>query len=110
MAAFPATKHNRRTIVTDQFKNLITQLLTGIGAYFVGRGWITADLLTGTIIPGAVTLIGLGYSVYLSTRGQKIAAVATPGTTVVLPNSEAKLADTLPSNVKTTSEVAVVAK
>jgi hypothetical protein len=88
--------------MTDQLKNLITQLLTGIGAYFVGRGWITTDLLTGTIIPGLVTLIGLGYSVYLSTRGAKVASVAAvPGTQVVLPASEAPLAATLPGNVTT---------
>lgn len=87
--------------MSDQIKNLITQLLTGIGAYFVGRGWITSDLLTGTIIPGLVTLIGLGYSIYLSTRGAKVAAVATPGTTVILPASEADLAAKLPGNVTT---------
>lgn len=96
--------------MTDQIKNLITQLLTGVGMYFVGRGWITTDLLTSTIIPGIVTLAGLGYSIYLATRGAKVAAVATPGTTVVLPASEAKLADAMPSNVKTNAEVAIVAK
>jgi hypothetical protein len=96
--------------MTDQIKNLITQLLTGIGMYFVGRGWITTDLLTGTIIPFAVTAIGFGYSIYLATRGAKVAAVATPGTMIVLPTSEASLAASLPSNVATTAEVAVVAK
>lgn len=96
--------------MTDQIKNLLSQILTGIGMYFVGRGWITADLLTGTIIPGIVTLAGLGYSIYLATRGAKVAAVATPGTMVVLPTSETKLAEALPANVKTTAEVAVVAK
>lgn len=85
--------------MTDQIKNLLSQIFTGIGMYFVGRGWITADLLTGTIIPGVVTLVGLGYSIYLSTRGAKVAAVATPGTTVILPKSEAPLAASLPSNV-----------
>lgn len=86
--------------MTDQIKNLITQLLTGIGAYFVGRGWITADLLTGTVIPFAVTAIGFGYSIYLATRGAKVAAVASvPGTQVVLPASEAPLAASLPGNV-----------
>lgn len=96
--------------MTDQIKNLITQLLTGIGMYFVGRGWITTDLLTSTIIPGLVTLAGLGYSIYLATRGAKVAAVATAGTTVVLPASESKLADTMPNNVTTNADVKIVAK
>lgn len=96
--------------MTDQLKNLIAQILTGIGGYFVGRGWIDNATLINVIIPAILGAIGLGYSVYLNTRGQKVQSVATPGTMVVLPQSEAKLADTLPQNVKTTAEVAVVAK
>lgn len=95
--------------MTDQIKNLITQILTGIGAYFVGRGWISNDLLA-QIIPAVMAVIGVGYSIYLTTRSQRVASVATAGTTVVLPASEAKLADSLPSNVATTAQVAVVAK
>lgn len=88
--------------MTDQIKNLIAQVLTGIGMYFVGRGWITTDMLTGTIIPAIVGVIGVGYSIYLNTRAQKVAAVASvPGTEVVLPKSEAPLADSLPHNVTT---------
>ncbi len=86
--------------MTDQIKNLITQLLTGLGMYFVGRGWITTDLLTSTIIPFVVTALGFGYSIYLATRGAKVAAVASvPGTEIVLPRTEAPLAATLPANV-----------
>lgn len=86
--------------MTDQIKNLIAQILTGIGMYFVGRGWITTDMLTGTIIPAIVGVIGVGYSVYLNTRGQKVASVAAvPGTEVVLPTTEAHIAAALPSNV-----------
>lgn len=61
--------------MTDQIKNLITQLLTGIGAYFVGRGWISNDLLM-QIVPGVVTLVGIGYSIYLNLNSSKIASVA----------------------------------
>lgn len=86
--------------MSDQLKNMLAQILTGLGAYFVGRGWITADLLTGTIVPALITLIGLGYSVYLNTRGAKVAAVAAvPGTEVVLPRAEATLAAKMPENV-----------
>lgn len=86
--------------MTDQIKNLLSQALTAIGMYFVGRGWITTDLLTGTIIPGVITLAGIGYGFYLNTRAVKVAAVATPGTTIVLPASEANIAAALPSNVQ----------
>lgn len=86
--------------MSDQLKNLLAQILTGIGMFFVGRGWITMDLLTGTIIPSIITLAGLGYSFYLNTRGAKVAAVAAvPGTEVVLPRAEAPLAAVLPQNV-----------
>lgn len=87
--------------MSDQLKNFLSQALTAIGMYFVGRGWITADLLTSTLIPGAITLAGIGYGFYLNTRASKVASVATPGTTVVLPASEAKLAAALPDNVVT---------
>lgn len=87
--------------MSDQLKNLLSQALTGIGMYFVGRGWITADFLTATLIPGVITLAGIGYGYYLNTRGVKVAAVATPGTTVVLPAKEAALAAKLPNNVTT---------
>ena len=86
--------------MSDQIKNLISQALTAIGMYFVGRGWITTDLLTSTIIPGIITLAGIGYGFYLNTRSVKVAAVATPGTTVVLPAAEKSIADALPSNVQ----------
>lgn len=96
--------------MTDQIKNLISQILMGIGGYFVGRGWVTTDQLTNIIIPAVIGLLGLGYSIYLNTRSAKVASVATPGTMVVLPAKEAALAAALPSNVATTNEVAIVAK
>ncbi len=96
--------------MNDQLKNIIAQILTGVGGYFVGRGWIDNATLVNVIIPGVLGLFGVGYSIYLNLRSVKVAAVATPGTTVVLPSSEQALANTLPSNVKTTAEASVVSK
>lgn len=96
--------------MSDQLKNLLAQILTGLGGYFVGRGWIDNATLVNVIIPAILGLLGIGYSVYLNLRSVKVASVATPGTTVVLPVAEAKLADALPANVKTTADVSVVPK
>lgn len=96
--------------MNDQIKNLLAQILTGVGGYFVGKGWIDSATMTGVIIPAVVGIAGVAYSAYLNLRSVKIASVATPGTTVVLPSSEKSVAAKLPDNVVTTADVKVTAK
>lgn len=61
--------------MSDQLKNTIAQLLTAIGGFLVGKGWITSDMLSQAI-PLLVGVIGFSYSVYLNTKSVKVASVA----------------------------------
>lgn len=58
----------------DQVLSAVRWLLTGVGGYAVGRGWITTDQLT-YIGGAAVAIVPLVWSFFVHTDGAKIAAV-----------------------------------
>ncbi len=86
--------------VMAQLRILIPTLCTALTAFGVTQTQAGSyqQILLALIAPISYIIVGI-WSVMANTRQAIIAKAAKPGTTIVLPKEEAKIADALPANV-----------
>lgn len=85
---------------SDQIGGIVRAILSAVGGYFVGKGFLDASTLT-TIVGAVTTLIVTGWSLWTNSTTAMIASVAEkPEVTKVVAPS---LASSIPAANVTTS-------
>lgn len=63
------------TMNTEQVKNTVSQIVTGIAMFFAGRGWISNELVV-PIVSAVVALLSLAFMIWDNTKIAMISKVA----------------------------------
>ena len=86
--------------VMAQLRILIPCICTALTAFGISntQAGSYAQIATAMIAPLSIIIVGI-WSVVANTRKAIIAKAAKPGTQIVLPKEESKIADALPANV-----------